>query len=156
MKRFLDLASVLTSSDHNPITFFIDFLKSKSSVYCLLNKTFFFPNFIFVCYYYLFWYDDLCWTQMWKLSIYEQMFWIRHWWESLKHSQKQCLLGKFAPPEHEHRRPEELAQVGLVFQGLHWHTHQHTLTNSRLWLFFPSQWNAVGKIINSHFKRSQL
>lgn len=118
MKQFLDLEVQITIKS----PFFIDFLKSKSSVYCLLNKTFFSKFHLCVI---IIHFDMMTCAEL-RCESCEQMFWIRHRWESLKRSQKPCLLGKFAPPEHEHRRPEELARVGLVFQGLHWHTHTHT------------------------------
>lgn len=112
MKQFLDIA--LSNR------LFYRFLKSKSSVFCPLNKTFFSKSDLYVC-------VILTCAEPEVVSVYEQMFSQKHWnahrntvyWESLH------LLNA------EHRWPEELARVGLVFQGLppsdwHCHTHQHT------------------------------
>lgn len=163
MKQFLDIASILMRcrSGHNQIAFFMDFLKSKSSVYCLLNKTFFFPNVIFMCL--LFWCDwPVLNPNVKVVSVYEQMFWIGHEWETLKRSQKHCLLGKFAPPE---RRAQMARGVGMswgCFSGFATlrlalpHTPTHIIYQKYECLS-PYDGMLWGKNhVNSHFKRSQL
>lgn len=96
------------------------------------------------------------------MSVYEQMFWIGHEWETLKRSQKHCLLGKFAPPE----RGAQMARgVGMswgcfsAFATLRLalpHTPTHIIYQKYECLS-PYDGMLWGKNhVNSHFKRSQL